>query len=593
MRNKGLKVLALCLFLAIFLVSSAFAQNATSSTDAVDKAYECLENQITERSLSLKEATFGVLALGSKGDMVSRVEDDRSTDSCWPKGGCGIKESAQVALAYDRIGKDTSGVKEWLLKNNKTANELRWLLQIDITSKLDSSCIINDGQRDNTINVLENAKLQGNPGPCLSIDNNGYMLRINQNCLDNEFEISCDEDFVTSVLYQKTTGDTLFILPDAHSAASLGKTEEKVNSKCFRLESRCDYEGSLWAALALHKMGEDVSSYTPYLLAFADDNARYFPSSFLYILVGGEDHFNLVVQEQKQGKFWEIAGTRDGRYYDTSLAMMALADSGGAEVDAAKSYLLSIQTDDGCWNNNNIRDTAFLLYGGWPRGATAVSGGTTTPLCESPLSCENAFECTSAGGTIQYNYDCSNAGESCCSIALQDQTCGEKGGLLCGTGETCDGTIGSASDGPCCFGNSCLPTQEDTCTDNGGACRISCASDEEELFGETCTSSSEICCAEEEGGSALIWIILLLILIALVVLGIIYRDKVKLYWHGLNEKFKKKPAKQPPRPGARYPAPPGRPGLPQRPVMMQGRPMPMRPVRPVRGGIKDKEMSKK
>lgn len=588
MNKRGWVIAAFAVVFMLFLGSFAIAAandsttEATTSGDNIDKAYICLENQIKNRNLSLEEAVFSALALGAKGGIVDRIETGKDGASCWPKGACKVKETAQVALAYKRMNKDISAVKKWLLSKNSTATELKWLLEIDITSKLTASCKINDGQRESTIKILENGRLQGSLGTCLSIDSEGYMLRINSNCQKNEFTISCDQDFVTSVLYQKTAGGTLFVLPEAHSAASLGQTKERARGDCFKSAQSCDYEGSLWAALALQKIGEDVSVYTPYLLAFADDNIKYFPSAFLYILVGGDDQYNLIIQQQKQGKFWEMTATRGGRYYDTSLALLGLADKGGAEIDATKEYLLSIQTKDGCWDNNNIRNTAFLLYAGWPKGVVSAGQVSSPPSCEPQFSCENLFDCNNAQGIVEQNYACSKVGEICCSVKVAQQTCEQKKGLLCPSGTQCDGRVESASDGNCCFDGKCIEIAqaEDTCTSAGGTCRTSCESGESETSEETCAATDEVCCMKK-GSSLWVWIIVLLILITLAVLAIVYREKLKIWWFKLLEKFKKKPAAQSAqRPGAPF-APSVRPMMPQ-PMMPQ-----RAPIRPV---ARDKEM---
>jgi len=585
MNKRVIVISAFSIAIMLFLCNFALAAENVS-TDNVNKAYKCLEDQIKNKTLSLKEAVFSALALGSKGNIVSRIESDRDANSCWPKGACKMKESAQVALAYNRMGKDSAAIKKWILSKNASATELKWLLEIDITNKAAASCTIKEGGRTSTIRVLENSRLQGSPGSCFSIDSEGFMLRINNNCLGRQFEISCDQDFVTSVLYQRTSGGTLFILPETHSAASLGSTREEVNGKCFRTGSTCDYEGTLWAALALKKTGEDVSDYMPYLLALADDNNRYFPSTFLYILVGGDDQYNVIIQEQKQGKFWEMTGTVDGRYYDTSLAMLALGDKGGAEIDATKAYLLSIQTKDGCWNSNNIRDTGFLLYSGWPRGAASVGPIGPTP-CESPYSCENLFACTGAGGST-VDLECPNVGQSCCSIKLQLPSCAEKGGLICPYGTECSGLLEQAAEGACCLSKSCPATvvpSADTCTPAGGTCKIACGDNEEESTTESCPITGDKCCIEKAGTSIWVWIILLLILIALVVLGIIYRDKVKIWWFKIKERFKKKPVQPIAQAGQR----PAMPYAPTRPMMPQPRaPIMQRPT--IRPYPKDKEM---
>ncbi len=580
------------IFIILMLGSCLAAENATAGDqDKVDKAYKCLENQVKDKTtLSFQEAIFSSLALGGKSNLADRIDADKdTTNSCWPKAGCKIKDSAIAALAYNRVGKDIANTKKWLLSKNASASDLKWFLEIDISEHVPANCTINDGQKDNKIKIGDDMKIKGVVGSCLSIDTQGYMLRINNNCMKTEFKISCDQNFVSATLYQKGTGGTLFVLPESHSAASLGTTTEKVSSECFKTESSCDYEGTLWAALVLQKTGEDVSRFMPYLLALADDNRRYFPSSLLYILTGGDEQYNAIIQEQKQGKFWEATGTKEGRFYDTSLAMMALAGKNAAELDNARSYLLSIQTSDGCWNSNNIRDTGFVLYSGWPKAVASIGPIKEPTPCEPTFSCEKGFDCTSNGGNVLYDYSCPNAGALCCSIKINEQTCSQKNGMKCVPPQECTGRAEEAADGTCCFAACVVPEApvDDTCTPANGACRETCESNEQESTIETCSVSGEVCCMAK-GSSAWIWITLLVILIILVVLGIIFREKVKVWWFKLLEwfktKFKKKPgaAVGPPRTGvpqrtAPY-APYGRPMPPMQRPLMQPR-VPFKPAR--------------
>src|SRR3990172_9190129 len=120
MLKKGLIVLAFGVFLALSFVNFAIAQENVS-TDNIDRAYDCLENQTKGKNLSLKEATFSMLALGSKGNLADRIESFKDASLCWPKGACNVKETAQVALAYNRAGKETGNIKKWLLSKNATA----------------------------------------------------------------------------------------------------------------------------------------------------------------------------------------------------------------------------------------------------------------------------------------------------------------------------------------------------------------------------------------------------------------------------------------------------------------------------------------
>jgi hypothetical protein len=585
--KKGVFLAVISVVLLIILaVGIASAANETlGSGDKIDKAYKCLQDELDARSaVSLQEAIFSMLAgANTKKNLGGVIEDEKkSPESCWPKSGCRLKETAQVALAYQKAGRNSQDAKKWILTKNSTTVELKWFLEIDIANQAMANCIIKDGQKENKIQILESQIISGSPGNCLSIDGNGYMLRINNNCVKNNFEVSCDQDFITTTLYQKSTGGTLFVSPETHSAAASGFTKEKVNGECFKTEGACDYEGSLWAALAMHKMGQDVSGVVPYLLALADDNPKYFPSAFLYALIGGDEQYNLVIQSQKQGKFWEITG--GNKFYDTSLAMLGLGGREGAELTAAKDYLLSIQTDKGCWNNNNIRDTAFILYSGWQRAGGGGAGeGTGATPCEPLYSCENAFECTNAGGEPLYDFECSGA-DICCSLKVQKPTCAEKKGLLCTEEQSCEGRVESAADGSCCFG-ACVQIEEreDLCSPAGGECKISC--DEGELeSGETCADAYSRCCISE-GSSMWFWIVLLIILIIIAVLAIIYREKLKIWWFKLKEKFRK--GKSPQRAPMLQPRTPG--AVPRQ--VAPAAYMRMRPAAPIRAAPpKDKDM---
>lgn len=570
MRKEGLFLLAALLSAVLLigaLVSSANEtnQSTTQSTitevssiptpgedSKVDKAYTCLENKVKNNSqLSLNEAFFSALALGSQTNSNKKIDSEKGSN-CWPKSGCKLKETALGLLSYSRMGKNTEDIERWLISKNGTAAELTWYLQIDISNHVTSDCTVksidrNSKTQTSTIKVNDDMTLSGSIGSCLSRSSNGYWLRISQNCLDNEFEVSCNQDFVTNLLYQKSTGETIFVSSETHSASSLGTTKEKVDAKCFKLGSSCDYEGSLWAAYALSKSGNDIKSFVPYLLALSDENTKYFPHSFLFILTGSEDQHSLIIESQKQGKYWEMTNTPNNRFYDTSLAMLALSDTSDAELTNAKNYLLSIQTANGCWNNDNIRDTAFILYSGWSRavvGAGEVKGSDT--LCtaaSSQYSCVRASQCIEAGGNTLYNFECPNANEFCCSVRAEEKTCAEKKGLVCGPSQRCSGTVETSADGSCCVSGACqeLPA-ENTCESvYSGQCKSSCSDSEDEISTSCGTSQGQLCCVAKEdpsGSYIWVWVMLLLILIVLVVMGILYRDKLRMWWYKMSGKYK-------------------------------------------------------
>ncbi|PIN90764.1 hypothetical protein COU60_00270 [Candidatus Pacearchaeota archaeon CG10_big_fil_rev_8_21_14_0_10_34_76] len=570
----------------ILFVSSVLAQS--NETSGVEKAYQCLQDRFDdsdESSLALSEGIFGILALGSNSKLLNAITDEEK-NNCWPSSGCRLKETAQVVLAYDRINKDTSQIEEYLISKNATATGLNWFLLIDIENHAPASCTITYSGASHTISVEEDMKISGNPGSCLRITPEGYWLSIEDNCIDRNFDVSCDGDFgnfITTLLYKKSGSDVMYVSSTTTSTPAGGEKTEHVNARCFRTGSSCDYEGSLWTALALQKTGHDVSAYTPYLIALSEDNKMFFSDALLYILKKGDEQFASIIQSQKNSQYWQAPNTPYNKFYDTSLGMLALQGSSSLELNNAKDYLLAIQDKNtGCWNNNNLRDTAFILYSGWPKNlgfsgtgnenqtGNGTSGGSQ--LCEPTYSCSSYNQCADAGGSI-IDRTCSAFSEYCCSVPVGIQaTCTEQGGRICTSSQICEGNPTSSSDGTCCIGQ-CIPapttSDDNECEQAGGTCDNSCLSSEEESS-LSCSLSTDLCCVQKDEGSeesgSLLWIVILIILIILIALAIIFRRKLQVWWFKFKRRGGIKSSPTTPR------RPPFQPPILRRQVQPQNRP---------------------
>jgi hypothetical protein len=283
--------------------------------------------------------------------------------------------------------------------------------------------------------------------------------------------------------------------------------------------------------------------------------------------------------------------------------MLALAGDSPTEFIATQNYLESIQTEEGCWNNNNLRDTGFILYSGFGTSvpsAKSSGGGSSFGECLAPRSCEFATDCMNAGAEVLFDLSCPGI-SVCCSESVEKLSCSEQSGSLCSIGESCSGTEVSSSSGTCCLGSCVKNTRQDTCESFGiGTCRISCGSGEEERGSAVCEDSFEACCVEsfddDSGSGFTFWIITLILLILVVGLLIVFRKKLQLWWH--RRKGRKSNAGGRPGPGGPgglmynglvnrgAPAGAGRPGPG---AMPQGRP-PMR--RQAQSGALDATMQK-
>ncbi|MCK4647601.1 hypothetical protein KAT24_01575 [Candidatus Pacearchaeota archaeon] len=522
------KVLIVSLMFLIFCAYLAVAQDATVS----EKGYDCLETKVAGKcsSLSPEERIFSLLAIDRcKSEVVADAKDDE----CWPASGCKIKTTAQAILALNSVGTSTTKAENWLLSQEISPPNVDWLLQIESTSP--TSCDISYlGKPPYTISINADKKISSNAGACLKIYDE-YWLRISPTCYNEEFEISCDETFFTNLLYKKQGSDVIYVLKGTNSASAGGVTKENVNSFCFKQGASCNYEGSLWAALVLKFKGHDTSSYLPYLITMTDENSEFIPESFLYSLTGSFKEELLL--KQKESKWWSESGDK---FYDTAVALYSLQKEEPQEKTDAKDWLEEVQGDDGCWQNN-IRNTAFILFSAWPK--KIISPDETKPDCEDEdYYCMTSAACQESGGDVLVNYGGCGI-NVCCSVESLLESCLLQGGEICSSGELCSGeTVAAADTEKCCVSGECVEIEDDggeeksECERYGGECKSFCSSDEESSSYDC--PSFDVCCFDKSK-KTYTGIIIFGILIILTVLGIIFRKKLRKYWLKIKSKFGK------------------------------------------------------
>ncbi|MBR9705199.1 hypothetical protein GOV12_07335 [Candidatus Pacearchaeota archaeon] len=542
-------MIVLSIIVVLFIATTVYAQSAE-----IDKSYNCLEEQ-TEDDCGESQNTilnaFNLMAMahdsGTKSDCRSELNSKEKDDNCWSEtessNTCTIKASAIATLALEHINKDIDDEIDWLITKKTRSGDLDWFLEIDANNK--TECTIN-GQK---ITIGENKKISGSNPSGLKKAFSNYWLEITD--IRKNYTVSCDSDFVTTLVFRKPQSSVYFVSSLTHSASAGDEIEEFVNGYCFGMtDNRCDYEGSLWATLTLSSAGEDISPYMPYLVALADDpeNKKYLPQAFLYMLDNSVDEYlQELLEMQKQGKFWKES---DDKLYDTSIALMALQNIDVDAASGARDYLLSIRETSGCWRTH----TSLILFSGWPKSPS--SGGDSDPS-RSDCTVYSNF-CVSRGecslNNSLDNFDCPSISEICCAVEPVQLTCEQKDGIICADEQECSILTIPASDTTSCCLDSCqviLPP-ENECENNGGFCRSECSKGEIErsVFEDSC-AFDEMCCFADEDSSPFNWwlIILLIILIILVIFAIIFRNQLKIWWFKVKTKFKSKkvqiPSKRP------------------------------------------------
>lgn len=526
MKKKVFFILTILLVMSLFFVNSA-------ETDVDTKAAACLQAKIDANkcsSLSTEEKIFSLLAIGK---CRTELQSDSDGNECWPDPSCTIKTTAQAILAMDKSGASAGAAEDWLLEQVEDFSALDWFLQVDASNT--TSCTAEYDGNTYSFSVNEDKTLSRNAGSCLTLYGD-YWFRISSSCYDEEFKISCENSFLTSLLYKRTDKSTIYVSGKTNSASGSGSTRETVSSSCFEEDGACDYEGTLWAAIVLKELNYNITSYLPYLISMAEENPQYLPDSFLYKLTG--NYKEELLLKQQENKWWSVSGDR---FYDTALALLPFQNSDISEKTGAKNWLIEIQDEDGCWQGN-LRNTAFLLYSLWPK-TVAISDDVDRNDCtDSGFYCLSNSACTSAGGNILSNYTGCFGTNVCCDKQVELQTCSAQSGELCSSDEECvGGDVVSSSDSNsakfCCVDGTCK-AEETECEINNGYCKTSCGSGEQ-IVTYNCNGSG-VCCITKESNLVL-WIILLVVLIALTALGIVFRKKLKDFFLKLKTKFKFKP----------------------------------------------------
>ncbi len=614
-----MKKRALIIFgLFLFIVASGFVASADNESlenmtesERVDLAYTCLSDSIAEQNcsrLSLEEQIFSLLSVGECYD---EVMDASRLEECWPKTGCDIKTTSLAVLALDNVNEDTSEAKDWLFSQNATPTNLNWYLEIESPNEV--SCTISYRGQENIINIGEDKKIDSSAGSCLSLDPSGYWLKINPNCYADSFEISCNEDFISTLLFKNPDSVTVYVVDETHSASAEGTTTEKIKSTCFSENEDCDYEASLWATTILDLVGEEVSNFAPYLITNYKDNKEFFPEPFLYLITGFPEYKTEIVSKQKSEGSWEII---NGKYYSSALALYPFQGSELDFKDKTKEWLFNIQSEEGCWDNGNVRNNAFLLHSIWPKRVSIGGGGDGPRVIDDDDPCEmEGYTCTRESyctGEV-VDYDCSGSLICCTSTddsgQPEEDTCDSYYGEVCSSGQECVGfgtetfeTSDLEEGETCCLWGSCEDSEgpstggedeESECVDRGGTCEIGdrCSSGYKERSIWDCDSSGEICCVEDtsagpeeepEEEKSYWWLWVLFALIVLATLGILFKDKVREFILKIKTRGGKKGgfsgsgSSSGPRGPPSYPRRPMRRPMPQRKIL----PPQMRPSRP-------------
>ena len=534
-------ILVFMFMLFLFFVPAIYAAEAQQ----VEKGYTCLENKINQSkcsSFSTEEKIFLVLATGECISELVKSNISVSNGMCWQekgKSGCSTKLTAQaVFVLNERV--DTTQAENWILTQSKIPNGIDWFLEIETLETGVATCTITYSESTYTVSIGENKKISfsGAKPSTLVLAQNDYWLKISPSIYNTNLRISCNKNFLTTLLFMSKGSSTIHVSGKATQVDRGKLTTERVESLCFTEAGSCNYESSLWAAFSLYTLGgykDDILKFMPYLTTMMDDlaNQKYLPESFLYFLTG-KFRTELLIK-QDAGLYWQES---EDRYYDTALALWPFFYED--ELDEKKnsiSWLLDVQQKTGCWNNGNVRDTAFILYSVWLKDNTPpIPAGEcedysdcyevscserfcTGGYCDwEPFGCEDDDGCCNSGCTISSDNDC-EPGENICTSTTQcegenydeDPYCLDDGDVykqahtfVCSSGVCTENVdevrVERCSSSEYCDAGECIPNGGDKCglfnpCDDGYSCinKVCVADEEPECYIDDDCPTNYIC----------------------------------------------------------------------------------------------------
>ncbi|MBU0958472.1 MAG: hypothetical protein KKB31_00865 [Nanoarchaeota archaeon] len=380
------------------------------SADQIDDGYNCLLRNVNSTGCAFTtEATaFSLLAVNHLDSCKQKLLTTKKSVGCWgPSSSCDIKTTAQAILALYKAGENITSSANWLFSQKKTSTDLLWFLQTESNSA--TQCTITPfGSSATTVNIGADKKITGSLGSCFSLYDGGYWLQIKEACYGKSFEVSCDTPFLTNLLYKEPGSTTIYVSEDTHNAGVSGRTNETINSLCFKNSAgNCDYEGGLWASMVLWVVNEkvngiykyDLEPFLPYLNAQSSNtqNKQYLPEVFLYSITGAEDFASALMNDASRIKFNTYIEAGDWSY-STALALSTFEPElpiASSFRTKATQWFLDTQersgSNKGCWvNGDMLRNTAFILSSVWAdRAPDAPEVVQPTPECISNATCIN------------------------------------------------------------------------------------------------------------------------------------------------------------------------------------------------------------
>ena len=396
--------------------------------------------------------TYGIQA-------IKHIQSEMDSDSCFPVGGCNIKETAMAYWALSEYGEDTAGIEDYIRNELDVGLTDNWWLEI-VTTAQDQFCTIGypkDGVQEQ-VDVLVD---QGTFPEC-NAGQPETFFDLNE-CIENnlansnpslELTIDCSaigQGTIISIIYN--TGSSFYLTEQATTS----KYQTQLQNACHSSSGTCNQDTSLWANWVLDSKNSDID--TGLFLLTLHDSLDPIDTSLLYLTTTDINRKSTLLTELID--LQRLDGSFNKNNLETATAILALTASGSTdELNAATEYLEGSVRSEGSWDGDELT-TALALYSTFTGASIDLPPlGPAPPGSQPPLAvcgdnyCDPQFEdyntcpkdCPPLGNPdcvvndkceIQFNENAINCPADCnCGDGICDST--EQGSceLDCGTPTT-------------------------------------------------------------------------------------------------------------------------------------------------------------
>ncbi len=489
------------LLISILLISIT----STAQSDFnQDLALSWLKDQVITldswEESNIETSSLAILAFTNNGKLneaqkgINYLINQQSSNGCWPKNSCGIKETALALLALDDFSKRTNQ-PDVKLTINKT---LTWFDSQQIAEKADTLQIVIPNLNENvecdiafkTTSGISHKKVDLEKGK-YSTNNLGFF---DTSIKDQMLEISCNLENPSDIVVSFITGtrDVYVVQEVTGSESSTVITPPK----CFSRTKTCDYLSNLYASWFLSQF---KTIDTTYIIGRQYSTEEQTQKNSILYLITSEDQYitNLLSYKDTKSTFddpdaWgKNENDNNDNLYDTSFALLALKQSGDYLIEI-EDWIKEKQTSSG--SIGNLKETSTVLY------ALSSSG---TFNCSSCSDASTRGECHSCKGNCFW--DESYGICSSCSVTID---CSDYTDEITCKANPCKSSNCNWVNQICCpdvDGNNICDTGiitepncnlDDTCAEDENCNCIDCVEDErcadEDFDGDGLTNEQEV-----------------------------------------------------------------------------------------------------